>query len=87
MPQTPLTTAAVAVAVLSAVAGAVTLGAVVSVQAGVLVLAGIAFLGAAARLALPATRVFTVRRRAVDVAIMLSFAAALAFLGLTTPLG
>ncbi|WP_084038350.1 DUF3017 domain-containing protein [Demequina sp. NBRC 110053] len=87
MPQTPQTTVVVALVALLVVAGAVVFGAMVSVRAAVLVMAGIAFLGAAARLALPATRVFSVRRRAVDVSMMLVLAAALAYLGLTTPLG
>ncbi|WP_084105004.1 hypothetical protein [Demequina sp. NBRC 110056] len=85
--ETPQTTLVVAAIALSVVGATVAFGAMVSVQAAVLLLAGIAFLGAAARLALPATRVFAVRRRAVDVGILLSFAVALAYLGLTTPLG
>ncbi|MFV0634365.1 hypothetical protein [Demequina sp.] len=83
---TPQTTLAVAVGSLAAVAAAVALGALVSVKAAVLVLAGMAFAGAAARLWLPATRVFSVRRRAVDVIIMVAFGLALAYLGLTAAL-
>lgn len=86
MREIPLTTAVVAVGVIVLVAGIVAVGALVDVQVAVLALAAVALLGAVARLALPATRVFTVRRRAVDVAIMLAFALALAVLGLTTTL-
>ncbi|GIG54729.1 hypothetical protein [Demequina activiva] len=86
MRETPLTTAAVAAGALAVVGGIVAFGVLVDVQAAVLTLAGVALLAAAARLALPATRVFSVRRRAVDVAIMLAFAVALAGLGLTTAL-
>jgi hypothetical protein len=86
MREIPLTTAAVAVGVIVLVAGIVAFGALVDVQVAVLALAAVALLGAVARLALPATRVFTVRRRAVDVSIMLAFALALAVLGLTTTL-
>ncbi|WP_297081684.1 DUF3017 domain-containing protein [uncultured Demequina sp.] len=85
--DTPQTTAAVAIAVVAVVAAIVAFGALVSVQAAVLLLAGLTFLGAAARLALPAARVFAVRRRAVDVVVLLAFAAVLGYLGLTTPLG
>ena len=85
--DTPQTAVAVATAVAVTVCAVVVLGAVVSVQAAVLVLAGVAFVGAAARLAMRATRVFAVRRRAVDVMVLLSFAVVLAYLGLTTPLG
>jgi hypothetical protein len=86
MARTPLTSVAISVVALVAACGLVAFGALVSVQAAVFGLAGLAFVAAVARLALPATKVFTVRRRAVDVSIMVAFALALAYLGATTPL-
>ena len=86
MSRTPLASVATALITLGAVAGIVAFGALVDVRAATLLLAGLAFLGAAARLALPAGRSFSVRRRAVDVTVMLALAALLTFLGLTTAL-
>lgn len=87
MRETPLTSLGVAAAALIVASAVVAFGALVSVTAAVLALAALSFIAAAARLALPVGRVFAVRRRAVDVATMCVLGAALAFLGLTTPLG
>ena len=87
MKETPLATATMALVALIVVGAIVVFGAFIDVKVAVLVLAGIALAGAIARMVAPATRVFSVRRRAVDVAMMLGFAVALAVLGLTTILG
>ncbi|WP_084124333.1 DUF3017 domain-containing protein [Demequina sp. NBRC 110054] len=84
--QQPDTPRVVAVSTLAGVVGAVALSLVAGAQVAVLVMAGACFLGAAARIALPVGRSFAVRRRAIDVGILLVFGAALAFLGLTAPL-
>ncbi|WP_084077198.1 DUF3017 domain-containing protein [Demequina sp. NBRC 110057] len=81
--QASLATAAIALGV---VAVCVLVGALVDAQAGTLMLAGSAFGGAAVRTALPAGVSFSVRRRAIDVTLMIGFGIALAVLGLTVPL-
>lgn len=83
-PQTRATTAAI---VLAVVLACVAVGAIVNAETGTLLLAGCAFAGAALRMVLPAGVAFSVRRRAVDVSLMVAFGLALGFLGLTTPLG
>ncbi|WP_062076850.1 DUF3017 domain-containing protein [Demequina globuliformis] len=85
--NTTQTRALTAVVVLVVIALCVAVGALVNAQAGTLLLAGAAFAGVALRMWLPAGRAFSVRRRAVDISLMLAFGVALAFLGLTTPLG
>lgn len=59
---------------------------VVGVVAALVLLAGFALLGAALRVVQPTARAFSVRRRAVDVGVLLVFAGALIFLAATTPL-
>ncbi|MFN3867113.1 MAG: DUF3017 domain-containing protein [Demequina sp.] len=86
MPRTELASGRTAVIALSAVVAVVAIGAFVDVPAVVLVLALLALAGAVTRLVLPAGRSFSVRRRYVDVALLLAFAIALGFLALTTPL-
>ncbi|MDE0572521.1 DUF3017 domain-containing protein [Demequina sp. B12] len=86
-PKIAQTRRATALIVVAVIAACVAVGALWNAQAGTFLLAGAAFLGAALRMTLPAGVAFSVRRRAVDVAIMLGFAATLAFLGLTTSLG
>lgn len=86
MIQTPQTSVQVALLTVLAAVGAVLLSLVLGARVGVLVMAAACAAGAVARLALPAERAFAVRRRAVDVAMMIAFATALTFLGLTTPL-
>ncbi|WP_062069813.1 DUF3017 domain-containing protein [Demequina sediminicola] len=85
--NTPQTKLLAAVSALLAVSVCVAVGVLASAQVATLLLAAVAFCGAALRLVLPAGVAFTVRRRAVDVTIMVTFGVALAFLGLTTPLG
>ena len=88
MPEPTLTPATVAIAALLGVVGIVALGvATDNMRAAVVLMALFAAGGAVARVVLPVTRAFAVRRRAVDVSVLLVLAAALAFLGLTTPLG
>ena len=87
MTRIPLTTVAAATTALVMVGAVVTYGALVDVQVAVLVLAGLAVVAAALRMVVKTGRTFTVRRRAIDVPILLGFAAVLAFLGLTTSLG
>ena len=86
MIQTPQTSVQVALLTVLAAVGAVLLSLVLGARVGVFVMAVACAAGAVARLVLPAERAFAVRRRAVDVAMMVAFMAALTFLGLTTPL-
>ncbi|WP_084127808.1 DUF3017 domain-containing protein [Demequina sp. NBRC 110055] len=81
--QTRRRTAALALVI---VAACVAVGALVNAEAGTLLLGGVAFGGAAARMAWPAGTAFSVRRRAIDVTLMIAFGVALAYFGLTTPL-
>lgn len=87
MSRIPLTTVAAASTALIAVCAVVAFGALVDVQIAVFALAGLALIAAVLRMVVKTGRTFTVRRRAIDVPILLGFAAALTFLGLTTPLG
>lgn len=86
MPDKTLTPLTVAIAALGGVCGIVVIAISTTVQVGVLVLAVFSFAGAIARIVMPASAAFRVRRRAVDVTVLLVFAAALGYLGLTTPL-
>ncbi|MFV0286924.1 MAG: hypothetical protein ACK5IM_11165 [Demequina sp.] len=81
--QSSLVTALVA---LGAVAVCVLVGSLVDAQTGTLMLAGVAYGGAAVRMALPAGRSFSVRRRAIDATLMVGFGVALTVLGLAVPL-
>lgn len=82
-----VTPATVALAALVGAVGIVGLGLMTTMRTGVLLLALFALAGAVARIVLPATAVFAVRRRAVDVTVLLVLAGVLGYLGLTTPLG
>lgn len=84
--DTPRISVTVAVAALAGVLGLVLLGMGTTMRLAVLALALYLCAGAVARVLLPASRTLAVRRRAVDVAVLLTLAAALVFLGLTTPL-
>ncbi len=81
-----LTTWRVAIAVLATTAVLVALAALVSARVAILSLAVFALAGAAARAFAPLGRAFVVRRKLVDVAVLVVLGGALAFLGLTTPL-
>lgn len=87
MSRIPLTTVAAATSALLVVTAIVMYGAVVDVQIAVLMLAGLAAIAGVLRMVVKTGQTFTVRRRAIDVPILLGFAAVLTFLGLTTPLG
>lgn len=87
MPRIPLTSVAAASTALVVVCALVLVGAFVDVRVAVFALAGLAVVGAVLRMVVKTGRTFTVRRRAIDVPILLGFAVVLTFLGLTTPLG
>lgn len=87
MSRIPLTTVAAATSALLVVSAIVAYGALMDVQIAVLMLAGLAVIAAVLRMVVKTGQTFTVRRRAIDVPILLGFAAMLTFLGLTTPLG
>ncbi len=87
MSRVPLTRVPAAVAAVAIVCAVVAFGALVSVQVAALILAGITVAAAVLRMVVPAGRTFTVRRRVIDVMMLLTFALALTYLGLTTPLG
>ncbi|WP_062305089.1 hypothetical protein [Demequina subtropica] len=61
-------------------------GLLIGVGRAVLALAVFAAAGAVARIVTPVQGAFRVRRRAIDVGVLVVFALVLAFLGLTTPL-
>jgi len=82
-----LTSWRVAVAVLAATVVLVSLAGLVSAKATILSLAVFALAGAAARAFTPLRRAFVVRRRLVDVSVLLTLGGVLAYLGFTTPLG
>ena len=85
--ETELTSWHVALGVLAASTVLVSLAGLVSARAAILSLAVFALAGAGARAFAPLRRAFVVRRRLVDVSVLLVLGGALAFLGLTTPLG
>lgn len=87
MSEPELTSWRVAVAALAATAVLVSLSEFASARIAILSLAAFALAGAAARLFAPLRRAFVVRRRLVDVSVLVALGAALAYLGLTTPLG
>jgi len=82
-----LTSWRVAVAALVATVVIVSLAGFVSARVAILSLAAFALAGAAARAFAPLRRAFVVRRRLVDVSVLLILGVALAYLGFTTPLG
>ncbi|WP_062200866.1 DUF3017 domain-containing protein [Demequina salsinemoris] len=84
--QQPDTPKVIAVATLVGMVGAVCLSLVLGARVAVLLMAAACFAGAAARIALPVGRAFAVRRRAIDVTILVVFGVGLAFLGFTAPL-
>jgi len=77
----------VAAAVLLTAGALVALAGLASARTGILALGVFALAGAAARVFLPGRRPFVVRRRLVDVTVLVVFGGALVYLGLTTPLG
>lgn len=81
--QSRLRTAGIALLLVAVCVG---VGAWADAKAGTLMLAGVAFGGAAARMLWPAGTSFSVRRRFFDVGLMIAFAVALTYLGLSTPL-
>ncbi len=87
MKEQELTSWRVAVAVLAATVVLVSLAVLVSAQVSILSLAVFALAGAAARAFAPLGRAFVVRRRLVDVSVLVVLGGVLAYLGLTTPLG
>ncbi len=87
MKEPELTSWRVAVAVLAATVVLVSLAALVSARVAILSLAVFALAGAAARAFAPLGRAFIVRRRLVDVSVLVVLGGVLAYLGLTTPLG
>lgn len=87
MSRIPLTTVAAATSALVVVCAIVAYGAVGSVRIAVFMLAGLAVIAAVLRMVVKTGQTFTVRRRAIDVPILVGFAVVLTFLGLTTPLG
>ena len=86
MPEPTLAPATVATAALVALVAIIGVGLLTTMQVGVLLMAVFAFAGAVARVVTPAARAFAVRRRAVDVTVLVALAIALGFLGLTTSL-
>lgn len=82
-PQTVVRSALIALVI---VAVLITVGAMVSVPVATVTLAVVAVVGAVLRIVLPAGVAFSVRRRSIDVVMMLVLAAVLLYLGLTTPL-
>lgn len=89
MPMTDpeLTSWRVAVGALTGAAVLVSLAGLVSARVAILALAGFALAGALARVVAPVRRAFVVRRRLIDVGVLLVLGGALGYLGLTTPLG
>ena len=86
MNEPSLTPVTVAVAALVGVLGIIAIGLATDVRVAVLLLAGFALAGAAARIVMPVSRAFAVRRRAVDTVVLVVLGLVLLFLGLTTPL-
>ncbi|MDN4471603.1 hypothetical protein [Demequina zhanjiangensis] len=84
--DTPQTSERIAVLTLIGMAIVVASSLLVGSMVAVLLMAAACAGGAIARIVLPVESAFAVRRRAVDVAVMVTFAAALGFLGLTAPL-
>jgi hypothetical protein len=80
------TSATVAIAVLVGVFAILLVALVTNIRAGVILLALFALAGAVARVVSPASAAFAVRRRAVDVAVLLVLGLALGYLGLTASL-
>jgi hypothetical protein len=86
MPESSFTPISVAIAALAGALGIVAFAISTNVQVGVLLFALFALGGAISRVVLPASAAFAVRRRVVDVSILLVLSGTLTFLGLTTPL-
>lgn len=83
----PLAPARISAIIAVAVVAIALSGVLVGVDVAVLALAVFALAGAVARVITPVERAFAVRRRAIDVAVLLALSAGLFWLGLTTPLG
>ncbi len=87
MSESSLTPRRLAYVLVVAVVAIALSGLLIGVGRAVLALAVFAAAGAVARIVTPVDRAFSVRRRAIDVSVLVVLAAALGFLGLTTPLG
>lgn len=87
MNEQHLTTAKVAGSVLVVALLLIVVALVVSAQVAIVALGVFALAGAGARTITPLRRAFVVRRRAVDVTVLLVLGGALLYLGFTTPLG
>ncbi len=87
MNEQHLTTARVAGSVLGVALCLVALAALASAQVAIIALGAFAIAGAGARTFTPLRRAFVVRRRAVDVGVLLVLGGSLLYLGFTTPLG
>lgn len=86
MTDPTLTSWRVASTVLAAAGALVLVAVFASARAAIIGFAVFALAGAAARAVTPLRRAFVVRRRLVDVAVLLVFGGTLLYLGLTTPL-
>ncbi len=84
--EEPETSERVAALTLGGMAAAILLSLVLGAQFAVLTMAGACVAGAVARIILPVGRAFAVRRRAIDVTILVVFAAGLGWLGVSAPL-
>lgn len=82
-----LTPSRVAAVLLGVTVVLVSLASIASPRVAILTLAVFALAGAAARVFSPMRRAFVVRRRLVDVGVLVILGGALAYLGLTTQLG
>jgi len=82
-----LTPSRVAMVLLAVMAVIVSLASMVSPRVAILALAAFAIAGAVARLFAPVKRAFMVRRKWIDVGVLVILGAALLYLGMTTQLG
>lgn len=86
MTEPSITSGRVAATALGGAVLLVLVAVVFSAQAAIIGMAIFALAGAAARVFTPLRRAFVVRRRLVDVAVLLVFGLVLLYLGVTTPL-
>lgn len=84
--ETQRVSVTVTVAAAAGILGLVAVGLFSTMRVAVLAMAVYVMAGAVARVILPRYRTLAVRRRAVDVGLLVAFAVALTYLGLTTPL-
>ncbi len=85
--EVPETSERVAFLTLLGMAAAVIASLAVGALFAVVLMGAACLAGAVARIALPVGRSFAVRRRAIDVGLLVVFGGGLLFLGLTSPLG